>query len=196
MKNTHKHLASIVKGSYAMMHLKKGWCDHIGNTKTAFFWALLFNIVAVPLSVYVLPQANTPEAALTTVDQLLLKGVMIPLVALVVLVLAAAHRRHHKFALIYAGITYVGFVIALVLWGVEAVMNLYHHSLYAQDAPMLAHGLLVGAVLWTVVVIAFVFKTALEIRAAMSLLMASVLLFVLIAGQLLLQMTLFESIPQ
>jgi len=191
MKHAPKHLKGIIKGSYAMMHFKKGWCDHIGNSRVAFSWALLFNVLAVPLSVYVLPSANVPEEALTTVDQLLLKGVMIPLVALVVLALAACHRRHHKFALIYAGITYVGFVIALVLWGVEAVMNLYNHSLYAQDAPMLAYSLLVGAVLWMIMVIAFVFKTALEIGAAMSLLMASVLLFVLIAGQLLLQMTLF-----
>lgn len=191
MKQTRKHIAGIAKGSYAMMHLKKGWCDHIGNTRAAFFWALLFNIIAVPLSLVVAPPANDVEAALPTADQLLLEGVMVPVVALTVLALAAAHRRHHKFALIYAGITYVGFIIAIVLWGVEAIMNLYDHSLYAQDAPMLAHALLVGAVLWMIMVIAFVFKTALEISAAISLLMASVLLFVLIAGQLLLQMALF-----
>lgn len=193
MKKAFKHLKGIAHGSYAMLHLRSHWCEHIGNTKMAFFVALLVNILAVPLSVFVSPSQGDPMQSLAPVDQLMLQGLMVPVVLITVLILTVMHRRHKKFPLVYAGVTYVGFVISMVLFGVDAIMGLYDHSLYAQNAPMLAHVLLAGALLWMVIVTSFIFKTALEISAAISLLMSSVLLFVLIAGQLLLQMALFSQ---
>ena len=117
--------------------------------------------------------------------------IMMVVVLAVVFLLSLAHRRHKKFALIYAGITYATFIVSTAIFGAEAIMNMYEKSLYALDAPLLARGLLMLAAIWMVVVISFVFKSALEIRAAISLLMASVMIFIIIAGQLLLQMTLF-----
>ena len=102
MKKLHFHLKGILKGSYAMMHLKDHWCDHIGNTRATFLWALLINLVAVPLSVYMGPSTGDPMQSLPATDQLLLEGLMIPIVLLTVLLLTVAHRRHKKFSLIYA----------------------------------------------------------------------------------------------
>ena len=188
----YQQLKNIIVGSYEMMHLKKDWCGYIGNTMSTFLWALLLNLVSIPVAVYLVPASNDPAQTLPADQHLMLEVMMLFAVMALVFLMALAHRRHKKFALIYAGITYVSFIVAVVIFGAEAIMNIYEQSLYAQDAPLLARGLLMLAVIWMVVAISFVFKTALEIRAAMSLLMASVLIFVIIAGQLLLQMTLFS----
>ena len=193
MKTLIQQITNIVKGGYQILNLKSDWCTHIGNTTTAFLWALLLNLVTIPLSVYVFPETADPVHQLPNFDQLALGLLMNVIMLVVVFLLALAHRRRHKFALIYAGATYVMFIITSVLWGVEALMTIYEHSLYAQDAPLLARGVLMLTVIWMVVAISFVFKTALEIRAAISLLMACILLFALVVGQQFLQLTLFSA---
>ena len=184
-------LKNIVLGSYEMMHLKKDWCGYIGNSLSTFLWAFLINLVSIPVLVYLVPNSNDPAQTLPPEQHIMLMLIMMVVVLAVVFLLSLAHRRHKKFALIYAGITYATFIVSTAIFGAEAIMNMYEKSLYALDAPLLSRGLLMLAAIWMVVVISFVFKSALEIRAAISLLMASVMIFIIIAGQLLLQMTLF-----
>lgn len=186
-----QQLKNIVLGSYEMMHLKKNWCGYIGNSLSTFLWAFLLNLVSIPVLVYLVPASNDPAQTLPAEQHIMLMLMMQVAVLVVLFLMALAHRRHKKFALIYAGITYATFIVSTAIYGAEIIMNMYEQSLYAQGAPLLARGLLMLAAIWMVVVISFVFKTALEIRVAMSLLMASAMIFIIVAGQLLLQMVLF-----
>lgn len=177
------HGGSIFKGVWDMLHLRPSWCGHIGNTRTAFLLALLVNIAAVPVGAWFISKTSPEGGQLSSYDQLFIEALMLVVTLLVIFGLTLCRFRWQKFAVIYAGVTYSGVVITAVLAFVQLVMMLYGQSLYGQNVPMLAHSLLVGALVWMVILTSFVFKTALKVGAASSVIMTAILLFVLITGR-------------
>ena len=184
---------NIAIGSYKILQLQKEWCAYIGNSFKTFLIALSINLLAIPIWIFLVPDVAKNTSNLMPTQQAIIEVVLQVILVLSVYLMALAHRRQKKFALIYAGQTYATLLITVILFAVEGFMRIYEGSLYALDAPLFARGVLMLAAIWVVVAMSFVFKSALKINAAISLLMASVLLFILIAGELLLHMLLFAQ---
>ena len=177
------HCNCIIRGVWEMLLLRATWCEHIGNTRAAFLLAFLVNVAAVPLGAWFSVQAADPAAALGFEEQLIIETTMLALTLLVIFFMALCRLRMAKFPVVYAGVTYSGLVIALVLSAVQGVLMLYDQSLYGQAAPMLAHSLLVAALVWMVILTSFVFKTGLKMGVPGSVAMTAVLFFVILAGR-------------
>lgn len=182
LHHTRHHSENIIRGVWDMLLLRASWCEHIGNTRIAFVIALLVNVVAVPLGAwFARNDGEGPELAMKY--QLVIEFIMLAVTLMVIFLMAFVRLRMQQFAVVYAGVTYSGLVIALVLGAVQGVMMLYGQSLYGQTAPMLAHSLLFGALIWMVVLTSFVFKTGLKVGVPGSLAMTAVLFFVVLAGR-------------
>lgn len=181
--HTKHHGGNILRGVRDMLLLHSAWVEHIGNTRLAFMLALIVNILAVPLGAWF--AVNTTEGAplLDLKEQLVIEFMMLALTLLVIFLMAFARLRMQKFAVVYAGVTYSGLVIAFVLACVQGVLMLYGQSLYGQTAPMLAHSLLLGALIWMIILTSFVFKTGLKVGVPGSISMTAILFFVIIAGR-------------
>ena len=190
LKPAFYHSHNIFRGVRDMLLLRPSWCEHIGNTRVAFMLALFVNIAAVPAGAWFALQgtrADGAKLALGLPEQLMIELLMLAVTLLVIFLLTLCRWRMHKFAVVYAGVTYSGLVITAVLFAVHGVMLLYSQSLYGQNAPLLAHSLLLGAIVWMLILTSFVFKTALKVGAASSVVMTAVLFFVIIAGRNILQ---------
>ena len=180
------NLFSIYRGVVDMILLRTSWCDHIGNSGIAFLFALFINILAIPLGAW-FAQTDGQGPDLSLRSHVFIEGIMLAVMVITIFLLAFCRFRMQKFSVVYAGITYSGVLIALILMVVEWLMALYGHSLYSQQAPMLAHALLVGALIWMVILTSFVFKTGLEIGFAASVMMTTILLFVAFVGRYVLE---------
>lgn len=170
-----------------MFLLRSSWCDHIGNTTLAFLTALVINLISVPISAWFYWQ-SAQDMGFSYEGQLLIEAVMLVAILLLVYLMALCRLRVQQFPVIYAGITYSGLMIALILLVVEGGLSVYDASLYGQSVPMLAHALLLAALLWMLLLTSFVFKTALKIGAAASVMMTAMLFFVAISGRYILGM--------
>lgn len=183
----NEHTGNIYRGVKDMLLLKPSWCVHIGNTRVAFMLALVVNILAVPASAWFAIEnaaANGgAQVALRFHDHLIIELLMLGVTLITIFLLTLCRWRMHRFAVVYAGVTYSGLVIAAVLLAVQGIMLLYGQSLYGQNAPLMAHSLLLGAIVWMTILTSFVFKTALEVGVAASVMMTAVLFFVILAGR-------------
>lgn len=181
--HTKHHGGNILRGVRDMLLLRSVWVEHIGNTRLAFMLALVVNMMAMPLGAWFALNAAEGTPLLGLKEQLVIEFMMLALTLLVIFLMAFARMRMQKFAVVYAGVTYSGLVIAFVLVCVEGVLMLYGQSLYGQTAPMMAHSLLFGALIWMIILTSFVFKTGLKVGVPGSITMTAILFFVIIAGR-------------
>ena len=180
------HIGHISRGVFHMFLLRTSWCDDIGNSRAAFLFALILNMLAVPLGAW-FSFFDPKNADLTLQARLIIEAIVLMVTLISIFLMALCRGRMHKFPIVYAGVTYSGMMIALILAAVQGLGLLYDQSLYGQTAPNLAHGpahlLLVGAVVWMIVLTSFVFKTALKIGVAASVMMTAILFFILTSGR-------------
>lgn len=187
MVNTSiRNSKEIMTAIWCMLRLCPSWCTKLGTKAPTFYIALVVNILMLPISAW-FSMSAAQAAPLLFNEQLIIEALLLGAMTALLFLFSVLRKRVKRFYVVYAGVTYSTVVVGLVLAAVQALLVLYGSSLYGQNAPMLAHILLIASLVWMVVLISFIFKAGLEVGAASSVIMTSFLLFILITGRQLLE---------
>ena len=158
-----------------ILRLKSAWTTHIKTRRKAAFVAILAAVLAIPLDFISTDVLQRPELDLPFAKQLALSLLMTLCSFIVVPLLAGLASRGRHALLMLAGVLTGSLLVEAVLVVVLTLAGAMGMAPVQDGGSMVSTVVVLASMVWALVILAFVLKTAGQLKPWQSLLMVVVI---------------------